>query len=244
MENKINIQDPCNENWNSMSPNKKGRFCNSCNKTVVDFTKMENTEIQKYFIENSNHESICGYYKFNQVESEKNTRYTYLRNRFNRIKIKPIKILALFSLSLAFTFSSCIMGKRAEQISEEELIENDANNKKEINNPTENIEQKDYIREFEMEINNGGFNQYFINNSGQNCFEALKVLKHNKKTETARLLEEAIKLINPKKFSEKEIIEKLKNGEVEELYDEKISFELEKLDAEFYKYPDGSLTEE
>ena len=47
MENKIRIQNPCNENWNSMLPDKKGRFCNSCNKTVVDFTKMKNTEIQK-----------------------------------------------------------------------------------------------------------------------------------------------------------------------------------------------------
>lgn len=140
MENKINILNPCNENWSSMSPNKKGRFCNSCNKTVVDFTKMRNNEIQKFFIENSNNESICGYYKFNQVESEKNTRYTYLRDRFNRIKVKPIKILALFSLSLAFMFSSCIMGKRAEQISEEELIENDTTNK--INDTVQNVEQK------------------------------------------------------------------------------------------------------
>lgn len=241
MKNKINIQNPCSENWNSMSKNKKGKFCNSCNKTVVDFTKMKNNEIQKYFIENSNNESICGYYKFNQVESEQSTRYTYLRNRFNRIKVKPIKILALFSLSLAFTFSSCIMGKRAEQIPEEELIENDTKNK--VNDPTQIIAHKDYISEFEMEINNGGFNQYFIN-SGQNCFEALKALKHNEKVETAKLLEEAIKLINPKKFSEKEMTEKLKNREVEELYDEKISIELEKLDTKFYKYPDGSLTKE
>lgn len=140
MENKINIQNPCGENWYSMSPNKKGRFCNSCNKTVVDFTKLKNNEIQKYFIENTNNESICGYYKFNQVESEQSTRYTYLRNRFNRIKVKPIKILALFSLSLAFMFSSCIMGKRAEQISEEELIENDTTNK--INDTVQNVEQK------------------------------------------------------------------------------------------------------
>ena len=63
----ISVPNPCNENWNSMSADKNGRFCTSCNKTVIDFTKMKNTEIQKYFVENSNNESICGYYKFNQV---------------------------------------------------------------------------------------------------------------------------------------------------------------------------------
>jgi hypothetical protein len=38
-------------------------------------------------------------------------------------------------------------------------------------------------------------------------------------------------------------VEKLRKREVKELYDEKISAELNKLDAEFYKYPDGSLME-
>ncbi len=136
MENKIIIQNPCNENWNSMSPNKKGRFCNSCNKTVIDFTKMKNTEIEKYFVDNADNESICGIYKFNQVENENNIKYPNLRNRFNRIKVKPIKIVALFSLSFLFTFSSCIMGKRAKEMPEE-LIENDTINKKEIKDTIE-----------------------------------------------------------------------------------------------------------
>ncbi|GAB3722679.1 hypothetical protein [Flavobacterium koreense] len=125
MENKIRIQNPCNENWSSMSTDKKGRFCTSCNKTVIDFTKMKAPEIQKYFVENSTNESICGYYKFNQVENENNTKYTNLKNRFNQIKVKPIKIVALLSLSFLFSFSSCIMGKRAEDQSED-AIENDS----------------------------------------------------------------------------------------------------------------------
>lgn len=125
MENKIRIQNPCNENWSSMSTDKKGRFCTSCNKTVIDFTKMKAPEIQKYFVENSTNESICGYYKFNQVENENNTKYTHLKNRFNQIKVKPIKIVALLSLSFLFSFSSCFMGKRAEEQSED-AIENDS----------------------------------------------------------------------------------------------------------------------
>ncbi|MES2543737.1 MAG: hypothetical protein V4548_02545 [Bacteroidota bacterium] len=97
---------------------------------------MKNTEIEKYFVDNADNESICGIYKFNQVENENNIKYPNLRNRFNRIKVKPIKIVALFSLSFLFTFSSCIMGKRAKEMPEE-LIENDTINKKEIKDTIE-----------------------------------------------------------------------------------------------------------
>jgi hypothetical protein len=141
MENKIRIQNPCNENWNSMSTDKNGRFCTSCNKTVIDFTKMKNTEIQKYFVENSNNESICGYYKFNHVENETTIKYSHLKNRFNQIKIKPIKIIALLSLSFLFSFSSCIMGKRAEE-KPEDITENDSINKKVVNDSLQNVEKR------------------------------------------------------------------------------------------------------
>ncbi|WP_051234484.1 DMP19 family protein [Flavobacterium denitrificans] len=99
------------------------------------------------------------------------------------------------------------------------------------------------IEELEMEVNNGGFNQYFFNSSGQNCFETLKVLKKNKKFKTAKILESAINLINPKKLPNDDLIKKLRNREVEELNDEKINAKLELLDLEFYKYPDGNLQE-
>ena len=128
-------------------------------------------------------------------------------------------------LLLIFTFSSCAQKNPSESEKVEKL------------NPKSNIE------ELEIEVNNGGFNQYFIN-SGQNCYETLKALKKNGKVETAKLLESAINLINPNHISENDFVEKLRKREVEELYNDKISAKLNKLDAEFYKYKDGSLTEE
>lgn len=128
-------------------------------------------------------------------------------------------------LLLILTFSSCGQKNPSESEKVEKL------------NPKANIE------ELEMEVNNGGFNQYFIN-SGQNCYETLKALKKNGKVETAKLLENAINLINSNHISEKKFIEKLRKNEVDELYDDKISDELSKLDTEFYKYKDGTLTEE
>ena len=96
------------------------------------------------------------------------------------------------------------------------------------------------IDELEMEVNNGGLNQYFLN-AGQNCFETLRELQKMKKVKTAAILQRAIALVNPKKLPERDLITKLRRREVEELFDDKISDQLNKLDEEFYKYPDGAL---
>ncbi|RXM47701.1 DUF4375 domain-containing protein [Flavobacterium sp. YO12] len=136
-----------------------------------------------------------------------------------------MKLFNSIFLLLLMTFSSCL-----GQVSSNKEKTN-------ISKPTANIE------ELEMEVNNGGFNQYFFNSSGQNCFETLKSLKKNKKFKTAKILESAINLINPKKLSNEDLIKKLRNREVEELNNEKINTKLELLDLEFYKYPDGNLQE-
>lgn len=130
MENQINVPKPCSQNWNSMLPNKDGRFCNSCSKTVIDFTKMEIPEIKNYLIENSGKEGVCGHFKFDQVQSKESIKYHNLRNRISRIKIKPIKNLALFSVSLLFTLTSC-MGKAAIE-GEPAVIDNDTISDSEI----------------------------------------------------------------------------------------------------------------
>lgn len=64
----LSIPKPCHENWSEMTANEKGRFCNSCSKTVVDFTKMNPEEVQSYIDENK-HQRICGHIKQSQLST-------------------------------------------------------------------------------------------------------------------------------------------------------------------------------
>lgn len=64
----ISIPKPCHEDWSKMTPNEKGRFCKSCTKTVVDFTKMSPDAIQDYLHNNKN-QRICGHIKQSQLDS-------------------------------------------------------------------------------------------------------------------------------------------------------------------------------
>ena len=65
---KFSIPKPCHEDWGKMTPNNKGRFCDSCVKTVVDFTKKSTTEIQDFLIENKN-QNICGHFQTKQLDT-------------------------------------------------------------------------------------------------------------------------------------------------------------------------------
>ncbi|MBC7936103.1 MAG: T9SS type A sorting domain-containing protein [Rhizobacter sp.] len=63
----LSIPEPCHENWNEMSPNEQGRFCNSCAKTVVDFSAMTDAQLLFYF-ENLKNENVCGHVYKDQLD--------------------------------------------------------------------------------------------------------------------------------------------------------------------------------
>jgi hypothetical protein len=63
---KLSIPEPCNENWNEMTTTQKGKFCGSCQKDVIDFSKMNKTEIKNYFIQQVG-KSTCGRFEARQL---------------------------------------------------------------------------------------------------------------------------------------------------------------------------------
>ena len=62
----ISIPTPCHENWDTMTPTEIGKFCSSCQKEVIDFSRMSDQEIRR--ILNSSKETPCGRFNTNQLE--------------------------------------------------------------------------------------------------------------------------------------------------------------------------------
>ena len=60
------VSSPCSEQWDTFLPVKNGAFCPSCQKNVVDFTKMSEDEIVQFFEDNST--GICGRFTSDQLK--------------------------------------------------------------------------------------------------------------------------------------------------------------------------------
>jgi hypothetical protein len=120
MKNLISVPKPCNEDWNAMTPEGIGRFCNVCTKTVTDFTGMTAVEIQTYLQLNSG-QQICGRFKTEQLDNiiiripEKVL--------FSQTQFRKIFLLALL-VTMGTTLLSCT-GNNGRQVIGEVAIDSD-----------------------------------------------------------------------------------------------------------------------
>jgi hypothetical protein len=87
----IQIDEPCHENWQAMTPNEQGRFCGSCQKTVVDFSVMTNQEILDYMSKATH--SICGRAGTDQLN--KDIRITENKKRFSFVYLWNLLLATL-----------------------------------------------------------------------------------------------------------------------------------------------------
>jgi hypothetical protein len=62
----LSIPEPCHQNWNSMSPSEKGKFCSSCQKEVIDFSTMNDRQLALFFTKPGG--SVCGRFESGQLE--------------------------------------------------------------------------------------------------------------------------------------------------------------------------------
>jgi hypothetical protein len=97
MESKVNlaIQKPCSENFNEFRKTEVGGFCNSCKKDVIDFTKMNSTEIINYF-ETKNKATTCGRFYNHQL---KDTYYTIPKRKLSFFSGLGLACLSLFTFN-------------------------------------------------------------------------------------------------------------------------------------------------
>ncbi|MCD2422039.1 hypothetical protein LQ567_04650 [Niabella pedocola] len=66
---KIQIPTPCQENWEAMHPRENDRYCDTCCKTVVDFTSMSPDAISAYLVQHQS-QKICGRFTKKQLTVE------------------------------------------------------------------------------------------------------------------------------------------------------------------------------
>ena len=62
----LSIARPCHENWENMKPVDQGAYCRSCNKEVIDFTGMNDSEIIDYFQKRA-YQPVCGRFRNEQL---------------------------------------------------------------------------------------------------------------------------------------------------------------------------------
>ena len=67
---KLEIASPCSENFDKMTPNNFGSFCDSCAKTVIDFSQKSNFEIGKTIFETKDKSNICARMKVSQLSHD------------------------------------------------------------------------------------------------------------------------------------------------------------------------------
>lgn len=106
---KPSIPHPCHQNWDNMILEKGGRYCNSCDKVVIDFTKIGDKELLQYFSKNSSTE-ICGLVNTTQIEAGKTTltgHFIRIKERIETIKINPVRSFSLFALAFVMTLTGC-----------------------------------------------------------------------------------------------------------------------------------------
>jgi hypothetical protein len=62
---RLELPVPCSKSWQEMDSVAEGCFCNSCQKTVVDFTAMNDAQLISYF--SSKKENVCGRFLSKQL---------------------------------------------------------------------------------------------------------------------------------------------------------------------------------
>ena len=108
---KLSVPNPCAAGWDNMSPSGNGRYCSSCEKIVVDFTKMSNEEIKHYF-ETYADQKTCGHFYSSQLGQKQYGKLAQLvllwhRKSKGNIRYKTPRIAALFILGSVLALMGC-----------------------------------------------------------------------------------------------------------------------------------------
>ncbi len=67
----ISIPTPCHEDWEKFTPTSTGGFCGSCQKNVIDFSGMSESQLVAYFRDlPTNNQHLCGRFRDDQLQKD------------------------------------------------------------------------------------------------------------------------------------------------------------------------------
>ncbi len=92
---KLVISKPCQQIYGQMSPCSDGRFCKTCQNTVIDFTNFTDAQLRVFF--NQNNKKICGRLHPGQINVTLNSK---------DVNNKKSPVLSACLLGLGFTLLS------------------------------------------------------------------------------------------------------------------------------------------
>ena len=98
----ISIPKPCHEDWNKMTPDAKGAFCGSCQKSVYDFSTKSDEEIISVF-EKEGDAKVCGRFSPAQLS----------RPVISFSEVNSTKRLAQFLYALLLVFGTTLFSGTA-----------------------------------------------------------------------------------------------------------------------------------
>jgi len=95
---KLSVPQPCQEDYTKFEVRPEGGFCQACQTTVVDFTKMSDAEIKAYFAKSR--QKVCGKFTSDQLNRElKSPLPIASKSWFNRAALLSIPFLSIFPFS-------------------------------------------------------------------------------------------------------------------------------------------------
>ena len=172
----LNINNPCNQDWKSMTKSNTGKFCSNCSKTVIDFTLLTDQEIIKIVEQTP---KLCGRLNQQQINRSLETKQQTNNSRL----YKTLTGLVLLTSTIN-SFAKINSSSKIEIVS----ITNE-----EVNTPPQEKEKTEPITDNLKNVIQGKV----IDKSSKEPLPAATVLFKNTKTVTTTDFDGKFKLIIP-----------------------------------------------
>lgn len=117
---KVHIPEPCHEDWAQMSSEGKGRYCDSCEKVVVDFTNFSRQEIEDHLRKASS--QTCGRFQKTQLSNPVLDGYTFYRFPVQRLRMFVMAFVAAFGLGFFGISGNELEASGLSGLSETEMV--------------------------------------------------------------------------------------------------------------------------